>query len=418
MITPKTSIIALGLTLAPLVACSGDTPKDRGRFEIAALALSLNPITGASYDITVRNANLAPDNIVWTKSEITSAQYGDGRGAITYIGACDVTSNPHTIELVLRSISDTSEDPVATDAWVNPAPPGSPIVLAANCQENRDTPVVFNLTIMRDAQQGFFDIAVNFEDIFCSAKVDCKDALLHDGDDRGPTAVFGFACTAGSGDDGAEPTWLHMTDIVIECDGMPPLYFDPAASAGSHGPLGVGPVIFETAIYRGQEQLPGLDKCYWNAAFGISVGHAPNCRLRAQATASHAPFGPTGTSPSNTVYPYVDFDVMLSDAGGNLICDNSGLDDDLSGVTTAYTTPTGAGFTHEWECNSGTDPVANQLACNGTFVDDIAVGVLPSPGGLRVSFGGVRSDEYTLPSGAFVAADASCCVNPCCDSSN
>jgi hypothetical protein len=409
------TLITTGLAL-PLTACGSDVANpDLGKLSISTRPLSLSAIGNASYGLTVRNSDPAPDNVVWSRSAITSDQFGDGQGAISYVGPCDATRNPHVVELVLESLAEADGTPISPDTFRNPAPEGAPVTLEVTCEPNRDTPVVFNLTIMRDANQGFFDVAVNFEDIFCSAKVDCTDDLLHDGQVRGPTAVFAFACTAGSSADSVQPTWLHMTDIVLECDGQPPLYFDPTASPGQHGPLGTAPTFFQTATYRGQEDLPGLDKCYWNSAFGVRVGAAPNCRLRAQATASHASFGPSGLSPAGSVYPYVDFDVLLTDLGGNLICDNNGLDDPTSGVTTDYTPPTGAAFTHEWECDPNTAPVDKRLLCDGAFSGGTQALALPTPGGVSVSVGGVRSPTYTLPTGAFIGGQASCCVNPCCD---
>ena len=405
---------SLPLLLALLPACSDSSNHGDSRFDIAVQPLTLGTIEGATYAITVRSAAPAPDNVVWSKADLTSDRYGDGRGALSYIGTCDASSNPHTVELVLQALSGPT-GPLLEGTWENPAPADRPVIVEANCRENADTKVEINLTIMRDAEQGFFDVAVNFEDIFCSAKVDCQSELLHDGDDRGPTVVVGFACTAGTSADGAQPTWLHMTDLVLQCDGLPPLYFDPSATVGQQGPLGTLPTVFESAIYRDQEALPGLDKCFWNSALGIAVGNAPNCRITGQATASHASFA-NGASPDNTVYPYVDIDVVVSDAGGNLICDNNGLDDPQSGVTTGYTTPRGAAFTHEWECDSGTDPVDHRVACDGAFGDS-TVQLVPTPAGLSVTVAGVRSAAYTLPAGYFVGADSTCCVNPCCDTS-
>ncbi|MFO0747449.1 MAG: hypothetical protein U1F43_17560 [Myxococcota bacterium] len=93
--------------------------------------------------------------------------------------------------------------------------------------------VEFDLAIMRDAQQGFFDVAVNFGDIFCSMKFDsCYDdgegddiTLLFgdsagesgvvDGDGRDHTAVFGLACTAGTGD--AIDTSILYSSVQVTC---------------------------------------------------------------------------------------------------------------------------------------------------------------------------------------------------------
>ncbi len=397
------------ITSLVLVGCSDASSKrETDRFVIEANALSLKAITGASYAVTVKNA---ADAVVWTRAGITSGQYGDGRGAISYIGTCDANSNPHTVELVLESLSD-GPLPIPVTEFVNPAPAGRPIIVEAECEENADTSVVINLTVMRDAEQGFFDIAVNFEDIFCSAKVDCTDELLHDGADRGPTAVFGFVCTAGTTADGVQPTWLHMTDIELVCDGQAPLQFDPSGQPGNNGALGAAPTFFDTGIYRGQNQLPGLDMCYWNAAFGVTP-NAANCRLRARATASHASFV-DGLTPPNTIYPYVDFDVVLTDGEGDLICVNNGLDSPTSGVTTAYTGPGGTGFSHEWECSPGEEPEDRRVLCEGEFGNGNNVAVTPSAAGFSVSIGGIGSPVYDLPDDTFFGNAAGCCVNPCC----
>ena len=68
--------------------------------------------------------------------------------------------------------------------------------------ENTDVAVQFDITMARQADQGFFDVAVQFKDIFCSAKLDCQNAdgsdleLLHTpAGARDMTVVLGFACT-------------------------------------------------------------------------------------------------------------------------------------------------------------------------------------------------------------------------------
>ncbi len=78
---------------------------------------------------------------------------------------------------------------------------------------------------MRDANQGFFDVAINFEDVFCSAKLDCtydNDGnvpinLLFDPvtGERRQTAVVALACTQGPNADNR--THLHVTDVRYRC---------------------------------------------------------------------------------------------------------------------------------------------------------------------------------------------------------
>ena len=99
---------------------------------------------------------------------------------------------------------------------------------------------------------------------------------------------------------------------------------------------------------------------------------------------------------------------------GAMICDNNGLDDPDSGVTTTYTSLAGATFTHEWECDASTDPVDVARTCTGTFEGGRSMSIKPTPDGISVEMAGVRSDSYTLRQGAFIGGDSTCCVNPCC----
>ncbi|TNF27904.1 MAG: hypothetical protein EP329_18885 [Deltaproteobacteria bacterium] len=131
------------------------------------------------------------------------------------------------------------------------------------CKENQDVFVQFDVALMRPAQQGFFDIAVNFNSIFCSAKFDCayeaaaaagscsagacaagtfhKDYpltstctadsdcvvrsdinLLHTATSgRSTTFVLGFACTAGADTattgTGDRSTQLYLDNLTLYC---------------------------------------------------------------------------------------------------------------------------------------------------------------------------------------------------------
>jgi len=119
-----------------------------------------------------------------------------------------------------------AESPADPD-FVNPCDYLAPCVLELACSENQDTAVTFNLTVMRDADQGFFDVAVNFEDIFCSAKVDsCYseagedpgfiELLFDENGDRVETAVMATACSAGTDD---ANTVMWMSHIEVACNG-------------------------------------------------------------------------------------------------------------------------------------------------------------------------------------------------------
>ncbi len=115
------------------------------------------------------------------------------------------------------------------------------------CEENADTRVDFNITLMREANQGFFDIAVTFDDIFCSAKVDCAYAggrpielVMGPDGRRVPTVVWALACTDGSpGGAVATSTHLYMDDVVLDCDGTR-FTVSPSDGPGNVYPGGVG----------------------------------------------------------------------------------------------------------------------------------------------------------------------------------
>ncbi|MFO0745321.1 MAG: hypothetical protein U1F43_06530 [Myxococcota bacterium] len=208
------------LALGALGACSNAGPADPNGVTIKVAPLDLPGVTDASYTITVKQGA----ETVWSESSITADQYGNGKGDITYIGTCDADDGipeegpataTNTVELVLESLNGG-----AITEFQNPCPATKPCTQEILCTENADAQVTFNITIMRDANQGFFDIAVNFQDLFCSAKFDCEYEdgtpihLLFDGSDRAATAVLAFACTSG---DGGSATNLYLNDIHVDC---------------------------------------------------------------------------------------------------------------------------------------------------------------------------------------------------------
>ena len=420
IILPRCGAFVCGSLVAALLAACG-APSDES---VRGLAVTVTPLTlpgvgEAVYTLRV----LSRDGLVWEGEHLSSDRYGDGVGALSYVAPCDAGANPHTVELVLEDLRSTDGASLA-GSYVNPAPVGAPLrVPDIVCRENADTPVVINLAIMRDARQGFFDVAVNFEDIFCSAKLDCLDAdeqpieLLFNAEGaRDTTVVIGFACTAGRTREGQpESTWLHMTEVTLACEGVPEIHFAPNGGLGNGPPLGPGPQLFATGTYRGQESLPGWDKCYWNLALGLDLANARDCRVRFQATASHASFVPNDlASPPQTLWPYIDFDVPLTDNGA-LACTHHPLNGTPAGVGTDYTTFAGAHFRYEWECGPAEDIVDDAIACAGSYADGTRASVTATPVDVTVTMGGVRSPvTYTLPSGYYVGSEAACCTMPCC----
>ena len=333
MTIPPHHRLATWVSAALLVGVPGclDTPggpeRAAGNVAIDIAPLDLPGVDDATYTLTVENES---GDVVWSR-QITSSSYGDGAGSLSYVGPCDADDDPNddgdavnTVKLVVDALSADGAALTAGIDYVNPAPAGSAIGRDAICAADRDTPVSFDLTIARRAQQGFFDVAVSFDDVFCSAKLDCvypdgDDAdtdpdpilLLHDDDGaRGRTIVFGFACTGG------DDTHLYLDDLEIDCGASGTTTLSPAGPAGLKG--AVAPLVFQYAVYRGDEQLTtgGADahKRYWNVAVGVDEAALPTadvCTLTARGTASESAFEGFAPPPGST-WPVLAWDVPLN----------------------------------------------------------------------------------------------------------
>ncbi len=243
MRAPNLLFLAVALPSAACLESPGPTTETAPQgpsIEVKVAPLTLPGLGDACYDVEVRNG---AEDIVWARGDfaldhpadpttLCARQFGNASGGdISYVGPCDADSPAHTVHLAVDTLYDATNQPLAD--WQNPCPGIAPCKLNVTCQENADTPVSFNLTIMRAAQQGFFDVAVNFDAIFCSAKVDCTydDAgnepieLLHDPatGERTQTAVIGLACSAGPGSD--VDTAILMNDIRVYCGDVAPVMF-------------------------------------------------------------------------------------------------------------------------------------------------------------------------------------------------
>ncbi len=363
--------IALSSVFA-FAACADEKTTPETGFEIQVAPLELPGIFDACYGITVDNGT----ETVWSQAGVCASQYGDGIGSITYIGTCDADGgtpdNPvnNTVSLVLEALLVADEngtdgevddpatvfDETETDTLVhpgdffNPCPDGTPCQLTRPCIENQDTLVEFNITVMRAARQGFFDIAVNFSDIFCSAKFDCAYPGEGDNGDqpiellftadgkRADTAVLGFACTSGEETAlEAGETYLYMDDIRIECtdENGTVTSYDLETSAEANGPGNQydpaveGQVVFQYAIYQGAEFVEeDFRKYYWNVAIGFDMNAMAglDCNLTTKATASDEhedggqglPFNEVANETiPGTTYPYLVWEINLNEGGGD-----------------------------------------------------------------------------------------------------
>ncbi len=426
------------LALAAPMGCGEDAvvAESGPRLAITVAPLDLPTLDDACYDVTVYNAAVpASGEVVWSKSDICARQYGDGEGSVTYVGTCDASGvngqRENSVRLVLTDLCVGGDcatprpgaTSLAADSYANPCPAPGGCVMARTCSENADTQVVFNLTVLRSANQGFFDIAVSFEDIFCSAKFDCEGPdggpieLLHDPATgrRSTTAVLGFACTSGAG----SQTWLYMNDATITCydaggSVVSTTAIDPSGEPGNLGPR--GSLVYQSAVYRGSEALAPYEKCYWNMAYGIResqlAASGGKCVFSLRATAADKAWQNNET-PAETKYPVIVYEVELN-PGSGLSCGKHGVNEPESEVRTEYTTLAGERFTHFVACD---DPLTaggtpGRTLCDGQVsgVDEL-VSFTVTNGSLVARAGSLESPAYPLPPEHGLGG---CCLDPCC----
>lgn len=396
------NIISVGAMGALVISgCAAEEvagPDPRG-LKLTVAPLELEGIDVACYDVLVENAGAAykavgggndvvvlGDPAVKFPTDggaICSNRYGNGPGGgITYIAPCDASEGADTnatrngvqnrvtlwVDGLYENTGD-AENPVYADigtgTWQNPCVEGCS--LDFDCQPNADTLVEFNFTILRDASQGFFDIIVNFDDIFCSAKVDCQYAptqgqtvgqyirLVHDQTGKRTfTVVAAVACTGGDfeGDEDEGRTHLYASDLVVDCGTTNVQEFAVDGEGNYYLPNDsrTAPVE-QVMVFQGKESLQNgatnndADKLYWNVAVGFKeaetsrqavplIDGGASCSLRWMVTASKGPIEDV-FEKQNVTYPYISANVPISD-GGTVLCGQHPVNGG-NGVATAYT---------------------------------------------------------------------------------
>ncbi len=381
----------------------GAGPARAGRVAVAVAPLTLSGVGNVTYRLTVQNGASPADTVF--EVEVDADRFGDGRGGVAYVGPCDAADNPNRVTIEILTLEDEAGQVIDEAGWRDP----TPVSLTVACVENADVAVDFDLTILRDAEQGFFDVAVELSDIFCSAKLDCVDALLHNGAERDTTVVVAWACTAGPG----QQSWLYMDPVVVWCSDGTQLTVSPGGALGNQG--GLAPYFFQSALYRGAEALPGLDKCYANTAIGVDLEAMPadlDCHVRAAATAAEARW-PMGNTPAGAVYPYVVWDVPIVE-DGVLVCGKHAVDQPDSGVRTTYTTVSqGHHFAAAMSCTDTPVVEPTGLVCQTGLGDGDAVELIDRGGqAIEIVVGGISMGMKQLPDGYALATE--CCQDVCC----
>lgn len=335
------------------------------------------PFGVVCYDLRVATA----EGTLWTKGEqpltrdqgdtdtVCSDESGNGPGgSVTYIGPCDAAVAADTdpvadgvqnaATLWFDGVYDVEGDLYISRAgWYDPCGAGG-CTLHFACLANADTIAEFNFTVFRDADQGFFDIAVRFENIYCSAKLDsCYGSELTSdpieqvfGADGEPdwSAVLAISCAGPAGN----PINLHYGQIAVQCDGGDdgdPTAFliDPTISLG--GVATDGNATLHYSVSRGvttppcdDESTEPIEVCsglYWNIALDlVDLALLGTCTLTTSATATNGntPFVDGLPAQSGVSYPYIDvFDVVLTTLEGPF-CQQNPLNGASGYVATAY----------------------------------------------------------------------------------
>ena len=392
----SSSWLGIAVVFVLVAGCASEAPmQDGGRLAVDVAALQLDGVGDVVWDVEVLNGAQTPD-VVWQR-RLSSSGYGDGAGSASYVGTCDASDGAadNTVRVWVVGVFDAPVTALGTfasgaDGGVSGTPLDfqnptdvTPLTRTVTCVADADVAVQFDVALMRPAQQGFFDIAVNFNDVFCSAKLDCcadddgtagcatdgtEDIrlLFDDNGDRARTIVFGLACTAGASDTGE--TELLLDALTLDCSdpyGAEPfaadLTIDPSAGPGNLCSAGdvascdavtaasgvdADLYLFQVATYRGSEQLDSggvsARKVYWNVALGAGADLG-DCRLRTAATADDTDDDydglVDGVVAAGAVYPFIAWDVDL----GQCASEQLSFDDPSAPVTVDYTETDGGG---------------------------------------------------------------------------
>jgi hypothetical protein len=381
-VLPRTHIAFATLALG---ACIDAPPVPDAAVEVRVAALDLRGVGDVVWDVEVDNAL---GDVVWQR-RLVSTRHGDGAGSASYVGPCDAGAPENVVKVWVVGLyadplgpSDAGSFAAGADTvtgtplpFQDPSAAG-PLTRTVTCGANRDAIATFDVTLARPAEQGFFDVAVSFNDLFCAAKLDCCQALagggceditlLHDATgQRATTYVLGFACTPGA-DVGVDPV-LYLDHLAFDCsapnggtDFVADVAIDPSGGPGNlceagalascqavlTGQGAADGYLYQIGVYRGVELLTSggvsAQKVYWNVALGVREPAIAACRLRAAGTVDDAGDDEDGvhdgTIGAGVVYPYVQWDVAL-DAS----CQSEALGFDGPGPVAAVYTGTGDG---------------------------------------------------------------------------
>jgi hypothetical protein len=346
---------------------------------VVARGRDLIGVTGPDgVDVSGQNGDGGPSGLTGREANpLCSSRFGDGGGAISYVAPCDASpgSEDHTVTLwvnaVCQSGSIATNDCVPMYGYQNPCG-NAGCVVNTTCVEDSDVPVQFNFTIMASAKQGFFDIAVRFDEVFCSAKLDtCYEdggqinLLFDDSGNEAHTAVAAIACTAGTE---ALTTHLFHSTFQVVCGET--IYELPLAGLDQEGNIDLvtkddSGNTLNGAVYFGTEALLNngtpANKVFTNVAFVLPEDQ--ECQVKWLVVPSDDKACPFSLDGSSGAFRQVA-GVKFSGAVAEGTCDTYALDSSVEVATTYLSNRGTAPYTSLLE--EGAQAFANP-GCSGSI---------------------------------------------------
>lgn len=359
----------LTLTLATsLAACSDDATAPADPTLTVTIAAPAAAFQKVCYDLRVTNGKAGTGEVVWARGTpglnggtadadaVCSDAFGFD-GEVTYVGTCDASEGgaegrEGSVTLWVDGLYDEAGaylDPDGAARWDDPCPEGCAIDF--RCASEADAAVRFDPMITQAAGDGFFDIAVAFADLFCTARLACeggadsgREPLVDPATGQpGPTVFVELACTGDAGD--SRDLALAMTPVTIAC-GESVTELDPsvgpgAAWAGPSADPNPTDAVWQLAAYRARQELAcdagPCDALHWDLAIGLDP--RAECTIELGATSSAKDAMTDGQTPAATTYPWIEIRGAVSRAGA-LSCGVQELDAEGSAVQTRHTSAT------------------------------------------------------------------------------
>lgn len=435
-------------------------PNESGfRLEFGLSGLGL--ITGARYQVDVFSKDGGKEEKVFSRG-LSSHDFGNENGGLLVELPCLETQGESFVEVSLIGL-EISHQWQEEGAWLDPglfrqdfscgkgerdlvrfdmAPAvrgcGAKIFdgVGVPTPKNSKTP---DPSGSKPIQGHHFCTEVNFSEVFCAASFNCQDAYIDDAGHLDISGLLGFACSAsavtqakraigGTGlnnNNATAKVELYMSDLVLICDGEAQM-INPAIEGRRQLNESLASAA---ATYTGEMLTFETQSCFWNQAMALnidsngSLANPKNCRLRARGTAASARPFTAGVSPPGVRYPYIEWDIPLTNASGDFLCtEDYELWGENSPVTVKYTSDEGAFFRRPYFCGG-----APRQACGGyTRLGDDGVSganleIKPSgalPNGqqeLELSIPNLSATKtLVLPEGVYLDEEAGCCLDNCC----